>query len=202
VLRILIIYSLSEFGCNKNTRQFNEVASLYSSDMTAVYSGGLVYEYSQEESKYGLVTLSGGSVTELDDFKVLKAAYAKTPAPTGDGGYKSSGAASQCPTKSSTWNVTISANQLPAFPKDAQTYLKSGSGAGPGLKGDGSQNAGPATTSLAGEADGAVTSGGASASSPATKGAGASLRADFGMAPFVCGAIVLVSSIFGGALIL
>jgi hypothetical protein len=38
VLRILIIYSLSEFGCNKNTRQFNEVASLYSSDMTAVYS--------------------------------------------------------------------------------------------------------------------------------------------------------------------
>jgi hypothetical protein len=170
--------------------------------MSSVYSGGLVYEYSQEESKYGLVTLSGNTVTELDDFKVLKAAYAKTPAPTGDGGYKSSGSASQCPTKSSTWNVTMSANQLPAFPKDAQVYLKSGSGSGPGLKGDGSQNAGPATTSLAGEADGAVTSGGASPSSSASKGAGASLRPDFGMAPFVCGAIVLISSIFGGALIL
>jgi hypothetical protein len=197
---MLMIYSLSEFGCNKNTRQFNEVASLYSSDMTAVYSGGLVYEYSQEESKYGLVTLSGGSVTEMDDFKTLKSAYAKTPAPSGDGGYKASGAASQCPTKSSTWNVTISANQLPAFPRDAQAYLKNGCGTGPGLKGAGSQNAGPATTSLAGEADGAVTSGGAAPST--SKGAAASLRSDFGIAPFVCGAIVLVSSIFGGALIL
>jgi hypothetical protein len=168
--------------------------------MTAVYSGGLVYEYSQEESKYGLVQLSGGSVSELEDFTTLKNAFSKTPAPTGDGGYKTNGAASQCPTKSSTWNVTISANQLPAFPKDAQTYLKSGAGAGPGLKGDGSQNAGPATTSLAGEADGAVTSGGAAPSS--SKGAAASLRPDFGIAPFVCGAIVLVSSMLGGALIL
>jgi hypothetical protein len=193
---------LSEYGCNKGKREFNEVASIYGSDMSAVYSGGLVYEYSQEDSNYGLVKLSGGKVTEMDDFTTLKNAFSKTPIPSGDGGYKSSGKASECPTKSNTWNVTMSADQLPAFPKEAQKFLKEGSGSGPGLKGSGSQDAGPATTSLAGEADGAVTSGGASSSGSPSKGAAASVRPEFGLAPFVCGAIVLVSSMLGGALVL
>jgi hypothetical protein len=192
---------LSEYGCNKGTREFNEVASIYGTDMTAVYSGGLVYEYSQEESNYGLVKLENGKVTEMTDFTTLKNAFAKTPAPSGDGGYKSNGKASDCPAKSSTWNVTISANQLPAFPSKAQDYLKNGCGKGPGLKGAGSQNAGPASTELAGESDGAVTSGSANAPTQ-SKGAAASLRPDFGFAPFVCGAIVLVSTLLGGALVL
>jgi hypothetical protein len=202
VVNMLIINSLSEYGCNKGKREFNEVASIYGSDMSAVYSGGLVYEYSQEDSNYGLVKLSGGKVTEMDDFTTLKNAFSKTPIPSGDGGYKSSGKASECPTKSNTWNVTMSADQLPAFPKEAQKFLKEGSGSGPGLKGSGSQDAGPATTSLAGEADGAVTSGGASSSGSPSKGAAASVRPEFGFAPFVCGAIVLVSSMLGGALVL
>ncbi|KAA8565247.1 hypothetical protein EYC84_010975 [Monilinia fructicola] len=71
-------------------RKFEEVASLYSTDMTGVYSGGLVYEYSEEGSKYGLVTISGSSVTEGNDFTALKAAFAKTSNPNGDGGYSSS----------------------------------------------------------------------------------------------------------------
>ncbi|RAL58352.1 hypothetical protein DID88_005769 [Monilinia fructigena] len=108
---------LSEYGCNTNTRKFEEVASLYSTDMTGVYSGGLVYEYSEEGSKYGLVTISGGSVTEGDDFKALKSAFAKTSNPNGDGGYSSSNKASDCPAKSSTWNVTSDA--LPAIPSCA-----------------------------------------------------------------------------------
>jgi hypothetical protein len=199
---VLIITSLSEYGCNKGKRQFEEVASIYGSDMSAVYSGGLVYEYSQEDSKYGLVTLSGGKVSELDDFTALKNAFSKTPIPSNDGGYKSNGKPSECPTKSNTWNVTMSADQLPAFPKDAQKFLKDGSGAGPGLKGTGSQDAGPATTSLAGEADGAVTSGSANAPSQPSKGAAASFRPEFGFAPFVCGAVVLVSTMLGGALVL
>jgi hypothetical protein len=171
--------------------------------MTAVYSGGLVYEYSQEDSNYGLVKLQGGQVSEMDDFTTLKNAFAKTPAPTGDGGYKTDGKASTCPDKSNTWNVTISANKLPTFPSQASDFLKKGAGAGPGLKGAGSQNAGPATTDLAGESDGAVTSGGASPSGASpSKGAAASMRPEFGVAPFVCGAIVLVSSMLGGALVL
>lgn len=170
--------------------------------MTGVYSGGLVYEYSMEKNNYGLVKLDGDSVTLLDDFTTLKNAFKKTPAPSGDGGYKSSGSPSECPAKSNTWNVTISADQLPAYPKAAADYMKNGcKGAGPGLKGAGSQEAGSAEENLAGEADGAVTSGGATPAG--SKGASSSLRpGEFGMGPIVCGAIVLVSSLLGGSLIL
>lgn len=55
---------LSEYGCNTNTRKFEEVKSLYGTDMTGVYSGGLVYEYSEEGSKYGLVKINGNNVEE------------------------------------------------------------------------------------------------------------------------------------------
>ncbi|KAL5119825.1 1,3-beta-glucanosyltransferase [Pleosporales sp. CAS-2024a] len=199
---------LSEFGCNTNTREFTEVASLYSPNMTGQYSGGLVYEYSQEDSHYGLVTINGGSVTELPDFTALKNAYAKTPIPSGTGGYKPNGEPSICPSKSSTWNVTIADDQLPAFPSKAQTYLQNGAGTGPGLKGAGSQNAGSGSTSLAPAASGAVTSGGAVPSSTGSSGpkpktgAAASLRPASGVAPFVCGAIVVMSSMIGGAFVL
>ena len=208
-LNMLITNSLSEFGCVKADRKFNEVASLYGSDMTSVYSGGLVYEYSREQQgqdpvqpKYGLVQLKGNNAESLTDFTTLKNAFSKTPIPTGDGGYKTNGKPSECPTKSNTWNVTISANQLPAFPSGADVYLKQGAGDGPGLTGTGSQEAGEDNANLAGESDGAVTSGSASAPS-GSQGAAASLRpGEFGMAPLVCGAIVLISSLLGGSLIL
>jgi len=199
---------LSEYGCIKGTRKFTEVASLYGSDMTAVYSGGLVYEYTlegkQPDNKYGLVKLEGGQVTELQDFGVLQNAFSKTPLPSGDGGYKTNGSPSQCPSKSSTWNVTISADQLPAFPKDAAAFLKDGvKGKGPGLAGSGSQDAGSEDANLAGESDGSVGSGSTTPKSSPSKGAAASLRpTEFGMAPLVCGAVILVSSLFGGAIML
>jgi len=63
---------LSEYGCNTNTRKFEEVAALYNTEMTSVYSGGLVYEYSEEPNKFGLVSISGSSVTELPDFAALQ----------------------------------------------------------------------------------------------------------------------------------
>lgn len=174
--------------------------------MSSVYSGGLVYEYSQEDSKYGLVELDGSSVKELDDFATLKNAYANATDPSGDGGYKSTGSASTCPTKSTSWNVTISADQLPAFPSGASDYLKNGAGSGPGLKGDGSQSSGSQSTDLAGAGDGAVTSGGtvgSTGTSSPSKGAASALRpGEFSFAPLVMGAIVLVSSMFGGLLVL
>ena len=108
---------LSEYGCNTNTRKFEEVAALYNAEMTFVYSGGLVYEYSQEASNYGLVTISGSSVTERADFTALQTAFAGTSNPSGDGGYNSTGGASGCPAQSSTWNVTSDA--LPAIPSAA-----------------------------------------------------------------------------------
>lgn len=203
-MQCLTVSSLSEYGCNKNTREFNEVASLYGSDMTAVYSGGLVYEYSQEESNYGLVKIDGSSVSELPDFQTLKNKFSKTPLPSGDGGYKTNGSPSQCPSKSSTWNVTIAADQLPTFPKGADVFLQKGAGSGPGLSGSGSQNSGDASPSLSNADNGAVASGATTGSgSSASKGAASSVR--FGepsLAPFVCGAVVLISSFLGGALVL
>ena len=48
----------SEFGCNaKRPRPFSEIEAIYSTEMSSVFSGGLVYEYSEEASNYGLVEL-------------------------------------------------------------------------------------------------------------------------------------------------
>jgi hypothetical protein len=186
--------SLSEYGCNKNTRKFEEVAALYGSQMTPVYSGGLVYEYSQEEANYGLVDINGGSVTERDDFAALQSANKDTPIPTGDGGYKSSGSPSTCPAKSTIWEVQ-NPNLLPNMPAGAQKYMTSGAGTGPGNNGNtGSQTAGGASS---GWSTPSGTSGGSSSSS---KAAAASVRIpEFTVAPFVCAAVLLVSSMVGGA---
>ncbi|KAJ6784811.1 hypothetical protein PWT90_09695 [Aphanocladium album] len=139
---------LSEYGCNQNgARKFDELEALMNKEMTGVYSGGIMYEYSYEESKYGIVDLSGkdgsgdvskhGDGSEYDNFKKsLKA----NPAPSGDGGAASSQKSSKCPEKSSNWNVDP--KLLPEMPKEAQKYMKEGAGKGPGLTGTGSQTAG------------------------------------------------------------
>lgn len=69
----------SEFGCNNVLpRTFSEVDALYSEEMIPVFSGGLVYEFTQEPNNYGLVEIdSSGEVHLLDDFQVLKAKYAQ-----------------------------------------------------------------------------------------------------------------------------
>jgi 1,3-beta-glucanosyltransferase GAS5 len=187
---------LSEYGCNTNTRKFEEVASLYSVDMTGVYSGGLVYEYSQEGNNYGLVDISGSNVNERDDFGALQQAYQNTPNPSGDGGYKSSGGASVCPPASSTWNVTNS--DLPVMPANAQKYFTSGAGSGPGNKGNtGSQTAGTPSTGFASDT---TTSG--SGSSSSHKSAAASFKPmSVSGTPFVAGFVVIAASMVSGLLL-
>lgn len=68
----------SEYGCNKiQPRTFTEVQALYGVNMTSL-SGGLVYEYSQEEQDYGLVVInSNGSVSLLKDYDNLQIQYNK-----------------------------------------------------------------------------------------------------------------------------
>ncbi|MCJ1386192.1 beta-glucanosyltransferase [Xylographa soralifera] len=204
---------LSEYGCNTHTRTFEEVASLYGPAMTPVYSGGLVYEYSQEANDYGLVTINGNSVSELPDFAALQAAYQNTSMPTGDGGYKSTGTPSNCPAQSSTWLPGNDA--LPAMPAGAVTYLTNGAGTGPGLKGndgDGSQNAGGASSGTATAGSGQVTATAAAASGGTATGTGSAIASkaaaanlhmpSISLAPFVCGVVVVLSSMLGATLVL
>lgn len=200
--------SLSEYGCIKNTRTFNQVAAIYSDQMDAVYSGGLVYEYSEEADNagYGLVKIDGSSVTEKDDYSALKSAFSKTKNPTGDGGFKTGGSPAACPSKSANWNVTISGDQLPALPSGVDAFFKNGAGTALGLKG-GSQDSGSDKVNLAPAASGAVTTG-ASATQPsgsaagASKGAAPGLVPGSGVAPLACGIVVVVSAMLGGSLIL
>lgn len=169
--------------------------------MTGVYSGGLVYEYSEEGSKYGLVTISGDSVTEKDDFTALKSAFQGTTNPTGDGGYSSTNKASDCPAQSSTWNVT--SDNLPAIPSDAAKLMKSGAGKPAGLTGAGSQNAGGTSTGTATAGSGSVTAvatGSSSATSTKKSNAGNSL-APMDKSPMVLGALIASLTFVGAALL-
>ncbi|KAK3490599.1 putative beta (1-3) glucanosyltransferase [Neurospora hispaniola] len=70
----------SEYGCNEvKPRMFTEVGAIYGKDFSAVFSGGIVYEYTEEENSYGLVSVNtkDQSVTLLKDFYTLKDQFAK-----------------------------------------------------------------------------------------------------------------------------
>lgn len=88
------------------------------SEMTGVYSGGLMYEYSQEANKYGIVEISGSTVSELDEYANFKSALSKYPAPTGDGGAASTSHSVACPTSDSVWMVDPT--KIPTIPSAAE----------------------------------------------------------------------------------
>ena len=185
---------LSEYGCNTNTRDFGEVEALYNPEMTAVYSGGLVYEYSQGSNDYGLVNIEGNGVTVNTDFDSLMSAFKTTPNPTG-GTYNETGGASGCPAYSSNW--LVHGDTLPAIPSNALKYMTAGAGTGPGLKGPGSQNAGTPSTGTATPGSGQPTVTGGSASSEA----GRMAIPEFSFAPLVCMSGFAILAVFGVALV-
>ena len=180
---------------------------LTSHPVTPVYSGGLVYEYTVEgdatQQKFGLVDIKGGKAVEQPDFAALQSAFKGTDLPKGDGGYKSTGSASTCPTASKTW--LVGNNSLPAMPPKASQYFKDGAGKGVGLEGGGSQDVGAESpgTATAGSGQPTVT-GSANAGSKATssEGVASSVRIpELSVAPFVCGLVVLFSSFLGATLL-
>lgn len=62
-----------EYGCNEVTpRGFLEVGTMFGRSMTGVFSGGLVYEFTQEANNYGLVEEVDGVVYLLDDFEAFR----------------------------------------------------------------------------------------------------------------------------------
>lgn len=125
---------LSEFGCIEDERAWGEIAALYSTNMSSVFSGGIAYEYSYETNGYGIVEISDGTLTTNEDFDELVTAFAATADPTGDGNYNSNGSASACPAQSDNWEVADLL--IPAPPADIQTFMDNGAGTGPGLSED------------------------------------------------------------------
>ena len=189
---------LSEYGCNTNTRTFQEVGALYNTEMTSVYSGGLVYEYSEEGNNYGLVTINGNSVSTNQDFQNLMEMYKNTSDPSGTGGYNATGGASGCPVYDSP-NWVVMNDSLPAIPAPAKQYFTQGAGPGPGLSGPGSQDAGTQSTGTATAGSGQVTptSTYSGSGSSATGSAGHLTVPQWSFAPVVCGTVALLSGLFG-----
>lgn len=197
---------LSEFGCNTiMPRTFPEIGALYGPQMTGVYSGGLVYEYSQEDSNYGLVDLTDPqNPKELKDFGNLQNQYQKNPMPTSAPAANPNGGPSQCPPQDSNWEPGMPDTQLPAMPAPAQKLIDQGAGQGPGLQGS-SQSTGVGSTQNVTIAAGS--SGSGSGTSQASKSSGTG-NAAAGLAPVSIsygpigtGLAVVLSSIVGALLL-
>ena len=182
---------LSEYGCNTNTRTFEEVGALFNSEMTGVYSGGLVYEYSQESNNYGLVEINGNNVTELPDFTAYQSALANATPPSGNGGYLANGAASACPPTGPAWSTNTT--DLPQIPAGAVKFFSQGAGKGPGNDGStGSQTAGtPSTGWVADTANDTAAQSGSGSGGSGKKSGAALARPAVGALPAI-GALALV----------
>ncbi|KAF9973667.1 1,3-beta-glucanosyltransferase gas1 [Actinomortierella ambigua] len=107
---------LSEFGCNAiMPRTFPEVKSILGPDMTALWSGGIVYEWTQEDNNYGLVKVNpDNSVSTLPDYTNLKTALAPLkPVGLKMDAYSAANKASTCPAITSMWEPNA---KLPPTP--------------------------------------------------------------------------------------
>lgn len=196
---------LSEYGCNTvSERPFNEVEALYGDQMTPVFSGGLVYEYSMEPNNYGIVkiaSLDAKDVTTLPDFDRLKAAFQKTPIPDNDGGYKENGQPSECPPQTDAWEAK---DDVPPMPDTATKYLELGAGKprgtdGPSNQYDPTNEKAPTDTGAAGPAPTDSSGNPTQTSSSDQKGEADSPRA--GMKRMVVAVVVVATSFIAGLML-
>lgn len=109
----------SEYGCNTiRPRKFSEIGTIFSGQMTNVWSGGILYMYFEEENNYGIVSVDGSNVKTMDDFQYyssqmnnIKPTYAKSA----DVGAAAT-ATLACPAMDGHWNAATS---LPPTPDKA-----------------------------------------------------------------------------------
>ncbi|KAK7425263.1 Glycolipid anchored surface protein 4 precursor [Neonectria magnoliae] len=119
----------SEYGCNKpQPRYWNETQAMYGKKMTPVFSGGVVYEYTEEDNNYGLVKIEDGTLQILGDFNRLKNQFAKidweevqSQSASGDAPKAPSCKASLLEEKGFDTNFT-----LPDVPPGSQKLIKNG----------------------------------------------------------------------------
>ncbi|KAH8882269.1 hypothetical protein GQ53DRAFT_666032 [Thozetella sp. PMI_491] len=111
----------AEYGCNNPGgaagRIWQETDALYSSQMTGVISGGIVYMYFQEANDFGLVSVSGSSATTLKDFAPLATKIATAnPTGTSSDAYTPTNSPASCPDVGAAW--AASGNSLPPTPDE------------------------------------------------------------------------------------
>jgi hypothetical protein len=121
----------SEFGCNTpSPRVFTEVGTIYSTKMSGVFSGGVVYEYTQEPNNYGLVDMKeDGSAKLMSDFVSLKNQYSKLDFAEIQGQKPASTSNAKPPACSSKLITTDGFNSnftLPVLPPGAQEIIDNG----------------------------------------------------------------------------
>ncbi|KAI9293779.1 hypothetical protein K502DRAFT_281679, partial [Neoconidiobolus thromboides FSU 785] len=110
----------SEYGCNTaRPREFvNELKSMYGPDMEEVVAGGILYEYTQEDNKYGIVKINGGKVEKIkDEYDNFKKALAgiKPKKYTIDSYNPKNTEASTCPKIGKDWEAS---EKLPPTPSN------------------------------------------------------------------------------------
>lgn len=106
----------SEYGCNEvQPRKFTEIATIFSDEMTDVWSGGIVYMYYQEVNDYGLVSIDDdGAVSTMADYKYYSSEINDIHPTTATVDSASTAAVNfQCPASSKSWPV---ATALPPTP--------------------------------------------------------------------------------------
>lgn len=98
-------------------RGFTEVAALYGPEMTPVWSGGVVYEWTQENNRYGLVQMQpSGDVEIMEDYTNLMNQMAKTnPKGVKMDEYNEERAPPDCPPMTKNWKAST---VLPPTPSD------------------------------------------------------------------------------------
>ncbi|AEO61965.1 glycoside hydrolase family 72 protein [Thermothelomyces thermophilus ATCC 42464] len=121
----------SEYGCNTpSPRIFTEVGTIYGDQMTGVFSGGVVYEYTQEKNNYGLVSMEDdGSAQLRSDYVSLEKQYSKLDFASIQGQKPPSDSTNKAPVCSSKLITTDNFNNnftLPVPPPGAQKIIDEG----------------------------------------------------------------------------
>ncbi|KAJ5783257.1 hypothetical protein N7457_005031 [Penicillium paradoxum] len=120
----------SEYGCNEvRPRIFTEVQALYGVEMTQAFSGGLVYEWTQEDNDYGLVKVNNSdTVTTLVDYDNFQKQLSKLDIERimSSNLTQTNVKAQQCSTSLIRRKSFYNAWDLPDVPSKVSDYIKNG----------------------------------------------------------------------------